>query len=49
MLRKLINEVTETLQIMNCMCNLTKFIVSILVKDAVSKTLANLFMEHVVL
>ena len=33
---------------MNCMCDLTQFVVSILVSDATSENLAKLFMEQVV-
>ena len=46
---KLLNEQGETLQLMNCMCDLTQFVVSILVENATSEVLAKLFMEHVVL
>ena len=42
---KLINEDGNTLQLMNCMCDLTQFVISILVNDAVSEMLAKLFME----
>ena len=46
---KLVNDQGETLQLMNCMCDLTQFVISILVKEAVAETLAKLFMEQVVL
>ena len=46
---KLVNAFGETLQLMNCMCDLTQFVISILVKEATSETLAELFMEQVVL
>ena len=39
----------QTLQLMNCMCDLTQFVISILVNDARSEVLAKLFMEQVVL
>ena len=38
-----------TLQLMNCMCDLTQFIISIIVKEANSMNLGKLFMEQVVL
>ena len=34
---------------MNCMCDLTQFVISIIVKDANSMNLGKLFMEQVVL
>ena len=34
---------------MNCMCGLTKFVISIIVDDACSEILSKLFMEEVVL
>ena len=46
---KITNEVGEILQLMNCMCDLTQFVISILVNDATYKMLAKIFMEHVVL
>ena len=46
---KLSNEDGETLQLMNCMRDLTQFVISIVVNDATSETVANIFMEHVVL
>ena len=38
----------ETLQLMNCMCDLTQFVISILVQEARSENLAKLCMEQVV-
>ena len=46
---KLTTENGETLQLMNCMCDLTQFVISILVHEAISEILAKLFMEQVVL
>lgn len=46
---KLTDEAGETLQLMNAMCDLTQFIVSIVVSNANSTVLAKLFMEQVVL
>ena len=46
---KLVNDHGETLQLMNCMCDLIQFVISILVNEAISETLAKLFMEQVVL
>ena len=46
---KLVNESGKTLQLMNRMCDLTQFVISILVDDARSEILAKLFMEQVVL
>ena len=45
---KLVNDQGETLQLMNCMCDLTQFVISILIKEAVAEILAKLFMEQVV-
>ena len=45
---KLVDDAGNTLQLMNCMCDLTQFVVSILVSDATSENLAKLFMEQVV-
>ena len=33
---------------MNCMCDLTKYVISILIKDATAENLAKLFMKQVV-
>ena len=38
----------KTLQLMSVMCDLTQFIVSIIVSDAHSESLGKLFMEQVV-
>ena len=38
----------DTLQLMNTMCDLTKFVVSILVEEATSEMLGKLFMEQAV-
>ena len=45
---KLIDDTGNTLQLMNCMCDLTKFVISILVSDTRAVILAKLFMEQVV-
>ena len=46
---KISNKYGETIQLMNYMCDLTQFLISILVYESTSETLAELFMEHVVL
>ena len=46
---KLVDDDGKTLQLMNCMCDLTQFVISIIVDDARSEILAKLFMEQVVL
>ena len=46
---KLLDEEGRTLQLMNCMCDLTQFVISIIVKEANSMNLGKLFMEQVVL
>ena len=46
---KLVDESGKTLQLLNCMCDLTQFVISILVDNASSKNLGKLFMEQVVL
>ena len=46
---KFIDDDGNTLQLMNCMCALTQFVISIIVDDARSDTLAKLFIEQVVL
>ena len=46
---KLVDESGKTLQLLNCMCDITQFFISILVDDASSKNLGKLFMEQVVL
>ena len=46
---KLVDESGKTLQLLNCMCDLTQFVISILVDDACSENLGKLFMEQVVL
>ena len=38
----------HTLQLPNCMCDLTQFVVSILVQEATARTLGKLFFENVV-
>ena len=45
---KITNDTGETMQLMNAMCDLTQFIVSILVTEATSESLSKLFMEQVV-
>ena len=45
---KLIDITGNNLQLMNCMCDLTKFVISILVSDTRAVILAKLFMEQVV-
>ena len=45
---KLADNDGNTLQLLNFMCDLTQFVVSILVKDASTENLAKLFMEQVV-
>ena len=46
---KLTDESGKTLQLLNCMCDLTQFVISILVDDTSSENLGKLFMEQVVL
>ena len=46
---KLVDDDGNTLQLMNCMCDLTQFVISILVNDTRSEIIGKLFMEHVVL
>ena len=46
---KLLEEEGRTLQLMNCMCDLTQFFIFIIVKEANSMNLGKLFMEQVVL
>jgi len=43
------DESGKTLQLLNCMCDLTQFVISILVDDASSDNLGKIFMEQVVL
>ena len=45
----LLDDSGQVMQLMNCMCNLTQFVVSVLVTDSTSEILSKLFMEHVVL
>ena len=45
---KLVDNDGNTLQLLNCMCDLTQFVISILVSDARAEVLAKLFMEQVV-
>ena len=42
------NDKGETLQLLNCMCDLTQFVVSILVQEATAEMLGKLFLENVV-
>ena len=46
---KLMDESGKTLQLLNCMCDLTQFVISILFDDASSDNLGKIFMEQVVL
>ena len=46
---KLVDDVGKTLQLMNCMCDLTQFVISIIADDTCSDILSKLFMEQVVL
>ena len=46
---KLVHNDGKTLQLMTCMCKLTRFVISIMIDDARSEILAKLFMEQVVL
>ena len=46
---KLVDDIGHSIQVMNCMCNLTQVIINILVNNVRAKTLAKLFMEQVVL
>lgn len=42
---KLVDDNGNTLQLMNCMCDLTQFVIGILVDDARSANQGKLFME----
>jgi len=39
----------ETYYVLNCMCDLTQFVISTIVTDSISSSLAKVFMEQVVL
>ena len=47
--RKLTNSAGQTIQLLNCMCDLTQFVVSVVVSDENAERISKLFMEHVVL
>ena len=46
---KLVDDDGNTLQLMNCICDLTHFVIIMLVNGARSETLGKLFMEQVLL
>ena len=46
---ELLDEEGRTLQLMNCMCDLTQFVISFIVKEANYMNLGKLFMKQVVL
>ena len=46
---KLLDSEGNTLQLMNAMCDLTQFVVSMLITDATAEHLGKIFMEQVVL
>ena len=46
---KLLDDEGRTLQLINCVCDLTQFFISIIVKEVSSMDLGKLFMEQVVL
>ena len=45
---KLLDKDGKTLQLMNAMCDLTQFVVSMLISDAAAEILGKIFMEQVV-
>ena len=45
---KLVDKLGNTQQLMICMCDLTQFVIFILIKDVRAEKLAKLFMEKVV-
>ena len=46
---KYMDDAGQILQLMNCMCDLTQFVILVLANEAISENLAKLFMEQVFL